>query len=102
MTQIDLFSQLASLTNECVIGCDFEQDRFLYVSQSDHRLLPASSYASLSESFAQMKAYIHPDDQHWENWRSIVFLIENRNVINKWFWENNSIVCFEVGLNGVF
>ena len=60
-----LFYQLANLTNECVIGCDFVQDRFLFVPESDYRLLPASSYVSLSESFPQMKAYIHPDDQHW-------------------------------------
>ena len=53
------------MTNECVIGCDFAQDRFLFVPESDYRLLPASSYVSLSESFPQMKAYIHPDDQHW-------------------------------------
>ena len=53
------------MTNECVIGCDFAQDRFLFVPESDYRLLPASSYVSLSESFPQMKAYIHPDDQYW-------------------------------------
>ena len=61
----NLFCQLANMTNECVIGCDFVQDRFLFVPESDYRLLPASSYVSLSESFPQMKAYIHPDDQHW-------------------------------------
>lgn len=61
----NLFYQLANLTNECVIGCDFVQDRFLFVPESDYRLLPASSYVSLSESFPQMKAYIHPDDQYW-------------------------------------
>ena len=53
------------MTNGCVIGCYFAQDRFLFVPESDYRLLPASSYVSLSESFPQMKAYIHPDDQHW-------------------------------------
>ena len=61
----NLFCQLANMTNECVIGCDFAQDRFLFVPESDYRLLPASSYVSLSESFPQMKAYIHPDDQYW-------------------------------------
>lgn len=29
----NLFYQLANLTNECVIGCDFVQDRFLFVPE---------------------------------------------------------------------